>query len=152
MASETLEHRTPNAGHSRHAVLRRRGPFVSGILVALVLDLSGCATLVSLLEPNSPKIYGGVRVTLAARALASRGETPRYGWTWYPFMLIDLPLSAIMDTAFLPVTMFLEPDDDRVEAPVGPADAEGVEGVGERTGSPADAGESESRNGAQERT
>ncbi len=94
----------------------RRGGVILGTLI-LALGLSGCTTFVSLLEPNSPKIFGGTRMSLDAHARASSGETPAYGWTWYPLMLIDLPLSVVIDTALLPVTILMEPDEESLNSP-----------------------------------
>ena len=94
----------------------RRGGVILGTLI-LALGLSGCTTFVSLLEPNSPKIFGGTRMSLDAHAQASSGETPAYGWTWYPLMLIDLPLSVVTDIALLPVTVLMVPDEEPLSSP-----------------------------------
>ena len=91
-------------------MMRRAGVILGAAILAF--GLSACTTFVSLLEPNSPKIFGGTRMSLNAHALASSGETPAYGWTWYPLMLIDLPLSVVADTALLPVTVLMEPDEE----------------------------------------
>lgn len=127
-------------------MLKHRGAIVSALILAL--GLNGCATLVSLLEPNSPKIYGGTRMSLDARAQASSGETPGYGWTWYPLMLIDLPLSVVTDTVLLPVTVLMEPDKESLRSPRAPAssacEAKSQE-VGQTPGE-------EVKSGAQERT
>ncbi len=95
-------------------MLSRRALIPSTLTITLCL--SGCTSLVSLLEPNSPKIFGGTRMSLDARARAAAGETPAYGWTWYPLMLIDLPLSVITDAVLLPVTVLLEPEEEAAVA------------------------------------
>ncbi len=96
-------------------MMRRWGVILGAVILAF--ELSGCTTLVSLLEPNSPKIFGGTRMSLNAHALASSGETPAYGWTWYPLMLIDLPLSVVTDIALLPVTVLMVPDEEPLSSP-----------------------------------
>ncbi len=85
----------------------RRSGVVCRYLV-IVCCLSGCTTLVSVLEPNSPKIYGGTRMNLEAQVEARTGATPDYGWTWFPLVFVDLPLSAAADTVLLPLTIAME--------------------------------------------
>ncbi|HEX7898311.1 MAG TPA: YceK/YidQ family lipoprotein [Planctomycetota bacterium] len=74
----------------------------------LLLGLAGCGTFVDVvgvgpIKPPSPHVYGGVRTHLTF--LKSGDITPESQDALV--MLLDLPASAILDTALLPLTLSL---------------------------------------------
>ncbi len=79
-------------GYGRGIVIR-----VTCVVCALLLMLTlGCGTLESTLARGVWLPYGGVRVD----AELATGED-----VFIPFSLLDLPLSAVLDTLLLPVTI-----------------------------------------------
>ena len=78
------------------------------LVVALMVSLPGsigCGTFIDTVgghEVGRPRVYGGVKFHIERFAFPSKGyELP----LWLLVVLVDLPLSAVMDTAMLLVTI-----------------------------------------------
>ena len=75
-------------------------------LSALLALCSGCGTVVSLLNDELPsKVYGGVHMD--ALILSGRADEGGYLAAFGPCALVDWPLSLIMDTLLLPITLLM---------------------------------------------
>jgi uncharacterized protein YceK len=62
-----------------------------------MLCLSSCGTIMNLC--HEPRVYGGVRGDL---------EPEKVDLFSVPFLILDLPFSAVLDTALLPITIWFE--------------------------------------------
>ena len=75
-------------------------------LLAMMLPLTGCGTLMTL---DQPEVYSGVqedvsRLTFSKTAPAGDVVGEAVATTlFYPFIIIDVPLSFVGDTLMLPV-------------------------------------------------
>ncbi len=82
----------------------------SALLGCFLVSLTGCGTLVSLSGKQDPppprQVYGGVRYNL----YEIKNKTV------YPFLktanVLDMPLSAILDTVLLPATFWMSSGSD----------------------------------------
>ena len=93
-------------------------PFLNGLVVAAVLNISGCATFCSLsdTEMGRPGPYSGIRATVTDwDGRVKPWDVGPPNWMRMPrqlyFRTIDVPLSLIADTLVLPVTMLI-PDEE----------------------------------------
>ena len=78
---------------------------VGALLLFIAGSSSGCLTLVDSVgvHMDGPRVYGGVRL----HGTYVFDHPPKAYWwpLWIPFLLVDVPLSAIADTLFLPYTV-----------------------------------------------
>ena len=93
---------------------RPNGSLASSIvLLVAAFALSGCFTIHSLGEPESPKVYGGVRRHI--RVQEENDPTyDRMGY-YYAIFAIDIIPCALLDTLLLPVTPFMTVEDPHQE-------------------------------------
>ncbi|WP_180140141.1 YceK/YidQ family lipoprotein [Desulfoluna butyratoxydans] len=76
------------------------------IILAIVLIASisnGCASIVYTFGTEDPMIYGGTRAEIIT--IADGCSDCYAGASWLPLLIIDTPLSLILDTVFLPITV-----------------------------------------------
>lgn len=97
----------------------RQKSFASFATVTLTSVLVGCGSLVGTFDPTisdvegggefkENRIYAGTRVDTKIILAPFEGKGPGWDqsfWAFYPFLLIDLPLSLIADTLLLPYTV-----------------------------------------------
>ena len=74
-------------------------------LLAMMLPLTGCGTLVTL---DKPEYYSGVQKDVARLTFSKTAPAGDVGEAFgtilfYPFIIIDVPLSFVGDTLMLPV-------------------------------------------------
>lgn len=65
------------------------------VLVSFMLQLTACGTVISLAQ-NDYRLYGGVRRDIAAI---------QDGGVWGVLAVVDLPLSLVLDSLALPLTL-----------------------------------------------
>ena len=87
-------------------------PFLNGIVIVAVLNISGCATFCSLSDTGMgrPGPYSGIRSTATDwEGRVKPWDVDYPNWMRMPvqlyFRTIDVPLSLIADTLLLHVTM-----------------------------------------------
>jgi len=84
---------------------RVRMPLVATLLLFIVGSSSGCLTIVDSVgvHMDGPRAYGGVRL----HCTYVFDHPPEVYWwpLWIPFLLVDVPMSAIADTLFLPYSV-----------------------------------------------
>ena len=73
-------------------------------LLAMMLPLTGCGTLMTL---DQPEVYSGVqedvsRLTFLKPLQQEMLVRPLVQFLFYPFIIIDVPLSFVGDTLMLP--------------------------------------------------
>ena len=75
-------------------------------LVALLLSLSGCATVNTLnaAQPGAPVVYAGTRLDLYALQGGCCAQD-RFGTEAPRYPALDLPASALFDTLLLPLSL-----------------------------------------------
>lgn len=78
------------------------------VALALVVLLGGCGSIVNMLSDQ--EIYGGVKkgVRLIEHPYLPRTSPPEYFFPLIIIGVIDVPLSAVLDTVFLPVYLIIE--------------------------------------------
>ena len=74
-------------------------------LLAMMLPLTGCGTLVTL---DKPEYYSGVQEDVSRLTFSKTAPAGDVGEAFgtillYPFIIIDVPLSFVGDTLMLPV-------------------------------------------------
>ena len=81
---------------------------MKNLLALPLLAVAGCGSLADLpgcgpagLEGPSPHVFGGLRSDLAIFGGGGSCKSPAYA----PCAFVDLPFSAVMDVALLPVTV-----------------------------------------------
>jgi uncharacterized protein YceK len=90
----------------RHELRNRVGRLLVGsLLLFFVGSSSGCLTIVDTtgVHMDGPRVYGGVRL----HCTYVFDHSPEVYWwpLWIPFLLVDVPLSAVADTLILPYTV-----------------------------------------------
>ncbi|WP_085726017.1 YceK/YidQ family lipoprotein [Pseudomonas sp. R37(2017)] len=77
------------------------------LLVALALQLAGCATVRTLdaAKPGAPVVYSGTRLDLYAMNGGCCAKD-RFGAEAPSYPGVDLPASALLDTLLLPLSLF----------------------------------------------
>ena len=80
-------------------------------LTACVLT-SSCASIFTRGATRVDEFYAGTRTDLAILGEHGQGDSGAYTGGLKPLALIDFPLSAILDTALLPVDAFLVPSNN----------------------------------------
>jgi len=81
--------------------------FVPLLVVALVVSSSACGTIANFAENDPPRPFGGVVTDLEVVAKADPIETPLVVVA-VPFLLLDMCLSAVLDTGTLPVVAWMQ--------------------------------------------
>lgn len=74
------------------------------LLAALLIPITGCGTIANVATtPHGPAIYGGIvfDVGLTDSSSGSKGGGALFG-------VLDFPLSLVLDTVTLPVTLLCE--------------------------------------------
>lgn len=86
------------------------------LLVAMVLGLTvasmGCAATLNVQDASRCKPYGGVAMPLTEFFGGDEsGEAAEFGaFLFWPFWLLDKPLSFVVDTLTLPYTLYVQRD------------------------------------------
>ena len=75
------------------------------LLLAMMLPLTGCGTLMTL---EQPEVYSGVQEDVSRLTFSKTAPAGDVGEAFgtilfYPFIIIDVPLSFVGDTLMLPV-------------------------------------------------
>lgn len=82
--------------------------------IAMAVLLGGCGSIVNMM--SDLEIYGGVKkgVRLIQKPYLPKTSPPEYFFPLIIIGVIDVPLSAVLDTVFLPITLIvtLTSDDD----------------------------------------
>jgi uncharacterized protein YceK len=97
----------------------RRNPLAPLAAVTLASVLAGCGSILFTFDPTSDdtkggeeykenRIFAGTRFDIRVISAPFTGEAPGTDmsfWGFYPYFFIDLPLSFVADTLFLPYTV-----------------------------------------------
>lgn len=77
------------------------------LALAFTVLLGGCGSIVNMLSELD--IYGGVKngVRLVQKPYLPKTDPPEYFFPLVIIGVIDIPLSAVLDTLFLPITLIV---------------------------------------------
>ena len=77
------------------------------LVVALVVSSSACGTVMNFADKGPPWPYGGVAADLQIAALYDPVHSPEK-IVYAPIVLLDMGLSAVFDTATLPLVAWIQ--------------------------------------------